>query len=148
MMSLSWNEIRNPFEGVTGQQLEALFGAPVLLALEAGSHCSLTADAPRTAYLVVSGALHGGGQEVRLMPELAVPRGEVAGLGRLVLADASEQTFAVGEGTVIVALDGRRLEERCLIGDPDALAMFDGVVLLLSVDLRASNEALQTLIQS
>lgn len=147
-MSLSWNEIGSPFEGVTASQLEALFGAPKLSRLEAGHHFSLAAEAPRTAFLVVSGALHGGGQEQRLLPELAVPRGEVAGLGRLVLADASEQSFAVGEATVVAAFDGLRLEERCLVGDSDALDLFDAVVLLLSVDLRASNEALQTLIQS
>lgn len=148
MMSQSWSTLSTPFEGLSGAQLERVFGPPVVLTLEPGSSFTLSAAGDRTAWLVVSGALHGGGQEVRLMPELAVPRREIAGLGRLIAADASEQSFAVGEQTVVVQLDGRRLEAGCRSGDAAALAVFDAVVLLLSVDLRASNEALQTLIQS
>lgn len=147
-MTQPWTSLTTPLEGVTASQLEAVFGPPAPLTLEPGSSFVLAADAARTAWLVVSGALHGGGQELRLMPELAVPRREIAGLGRLVLADAVEQTFAVGEQTVVVPLDGLRLEQGCRAGDAAALAVFDAVVMLLSVDLRASNEALQTLIQS
>jgi len=147
-MLLSWNAIQTPLEGVTAAQLEAVFGAPEAITVEAGTTFTLRAEAPRTAFLVVSGALHGGGSELRLMPQLAVPRREIAGLGRLVLAEPLEQSFAVAETTVLVALDGLRLEAACTEGDAAAQAVFDAVVMLLSVDLRSSNEALQTLLQS
>ena len=147
-MSFDWKLVQSPLEGVTASQLEAVFGSPEVVKIEAGSHISLAAEAPRTAYLVLSGALHGGGQELRLMPELAVPQGEIAGLGRLVVADATEQSFAVGAPTSLLPLDGTLLEALCTAGDPAAQSVFDAVVLCLSVDLRASNEALQTLLQS
>lgn len=147
-MLLSWNSLETPLEGVTAAQFEAVFGAPEAIIAEAGTTFTLRAEAPRTAFLVVSGALHGGGSELRLMPELAVPRREIAGLGRLVVADATEQSFAVGAPTSLLPLDGTRLEALCTAGDPAAQAMFDAVVLCLSVDLRASNEALQTLLHS
>jgi hypothetical protein len=147
-MLLSWNSLQTPLEGVTAAQLEAVFGAPEAITVEAGTAFTLPAEAPRTAFLVVSGALHGGGGELRLMPELAVPRRDFAGLGRLILGEAVEHAFAVAETTVLVALDGLRLEAACTEGDAAAQAIFDAVVMLLSVDLRSSNEALQTLLQS
>ena len=147
-MLLSWNSLQTPLEGVTSAQLEAVFGAPEAITVEAGTTFMLRAEAPRTAFLVVSGALHGGGGELRLMPELAVPRREIAGLGRLILGEAVEHSFSAAETTVLVALDGLRLEAACTEGDAAAQAIFDAVVMLLSVDLRSSNEALQTLLQS
>ena len=147
-MLLSWNSLETPLEGVTAAQLEAVFGAPEAITVEAGAVFTLRAEAPRTAFLVVSGALHGGGSELRLMPQLAVPRREIAGLGRLILGEPTDQSFAVAETTVLVALDGLRLEAACTEGDAAAQAIFDAVVMLLSVDLRSSNEALQTLLQS
>ena len=62
-MLLSWNALQTPLEGVTDAQLEAVFGAPEAITVEAGTTFTLQAEAPRTAYLVVSGALH-------LAPEL------------------------------------------------------------------------------
>lgn len=147
-MLLSWNSLQTPLEGVTAAQLEAVFGAPEAITVEAGTAFTLRAEAPRTAFLVVSGALHGGGSELRIMPQLAVPRREVAGLGRLILGESVEHSFAVAETTVLVALDGLRLEAACTEGDAAAQAIFDAVVMLLSGDLRSSNEALQTLLQS
>ena len=147
-MLLFWNSLQTPLEGVTSAQLEAVFGAPEAITVEAGTAFTLRAEAPRTAFLVVSGALHGGGGELRLMPELAVPRREIAGLGRLILGEAVEHSFSAAETTVLVALDGLRLEAACTEGDAAAQAIFDAVVMLLSVDLRSSNEALQTLLQS
>jgi redox-sensitive bicupin YhaK (pirin superfamily) len=147
-MLLSWNSLETPLEGVTAAQLEAVFGEPEAITVEAGTAFTLPAEAPRTAFLVVSGALHGGGGELRLMPELAVPRREIAGLGRLILGEAVEHSFSAAETTVLVALDGLRLEAACTEGDAAAQAIFDAVVMLLSVDLRSSNEALQTLLQS
>ena len=147
-MLLSWNSLETPLEGVTAAQLEAVFGAPEAITVAAGTTFTLRAEVPRTAFLVVSGALHGGGSELRIMPQLAVPRREIAGLGRLILGEAVEHSFSAAETTVLVALDGLRLEAACTEGDAPAQAIFDAVVMLLSVDLRSSNEALQTLLQS
>ena len=147
-MLLSWNSLETPLEGVTAAQFEAVFGAPEAITVAAGTTFTLRAEAPRTAFLVVSGALHGGGSELRIMPQLAVPRREIAGLGRLILGEAVEHSFSAAETTVLVALDGLRLEAACTEGDAAAQAIFDAVVMLLSVDLRSSNEALQTLLQS
>ena len=59
-MLLSWNSLQTPLEGVTSAQLEAVFGAPEAITVAAGTTFTLRAEAPRTAFLVVSVVANSG----------------------------------------------------------------------------------------
>ena len=75
-MSFDWKLVQSPLEGVTASQLEAVFGSPEVVKIEAGSHISLAAEAPRTAYLVLSGALRVAGTQLGPQGWGRIPAGE------------------------------------------------------------------------